>query len=65
MNTITVTYRRDVRLGIRLPAEMLEHPEGDSTKVSFGEPGRLWVEGKCTYSNFRRLETAGRMIAPK
>ena len=65
INTITVTYRRDVRLGIRLPAEMLEHPESNSNKVSFGEPGRLWVEGKCTYSNFRRFETAGRMIAPK
>ncbi len=65
VNQMTVTYRRDARLRMRLPAEMLERPEGLSGKASFGQTGRVWVEGKCTYSNFRRFETAAEMIAPK
>lgn len=64
-NRITVTYRRDERLGMRLPVEMLERQEGNSGKVWYGQPGRLWVEGRCTYSNFRRFETAAKMIIPK
>jgi len=62
---ITVTYRRDERLGVRVPGEMLERPEGLSGKASFGQAGRVWVEGRCTYSNFRRFETAAKMITPK
>ena len=65
VNTITVSYRLDERFGIQVPTEMLEHPESNSNKVSYGQPGKLWVEGKCTFSNFRRFETAARMIVPK
>jgi hypothetical protein len=65
VSQMTVTYRRDARLGIRVPVEMRERPEGLSPKTSFGQAGRVWIEGRCTYSNFRRFETAAKMIAPK
>ncbi len=65
VNEITVTYRRDPKLGVRVPAEMLERPESLSGKRSFGPPGRAWVEGKCTYSNYRRFETAAKLVPPK
>ena len=65
VNTLTVTYRRDARLGIRVPAEMLDRQEDSRTRVSWGQPGRRWVEGKCAYSNFRRFDMAGKMIAPR
>ena len=65
VNEITVTYRRDAKLGMRLPAEMVEHPENMSGKTSWGGAGKVWVEGKCTYSNFRRFETTAKMILVK
>ena len=62
---ITVTYRTDARRGIRVPIEMLEYPEGHATREAWTVPGRTWVEGKCTYSNFRRFDAAARMISPQ
>jgi len=57
LSKITVTYRRHERLGLLLPVEMIERPESDS--------GQLFVEGTCRYSNYRRFETAGRLVIPK
>jgi hypothetical protein len=54
LSRITVSYRLDARLGLRLPAEMLERPESNE--------GKRWVEGKCTYANYRRFETGARLI---
>ncbi len=65
VDAITVTYRVDPKLGTRLPVEMLERPEGVSSKTSWAGPNRAWVEGKCTYSNYRRFETAAKMIPVK
>jgi DNA-binding winged helix-turn-helix (wHTH) protein len=53
---LSVTYVRHQRFELHLPAEMTEYAAGAD-----GE----WVEGKCSYSNFRRFETSGRMIVPK
>jgi hypothetical protein len=65
VNLVTVTYRRDPKLGVRVPVEMTERFEGLSGKSGWGGEGKAWVEGKCTYSNYRRFETAGKMIAVK
>jgi len=54
---LTVTYRRDKRLGLRVPSEMKERFESAG--------GGSWVEGSCKYSNFRRFETSGRLILQK
>lgn len=53
-NVLTVNYRTDPTLKMRLPADMVERPEMD----------KYFVEGKCTYSNFRRFE-AGAKLAPR
>jgi hypothetical protein len=65
LSTITVKYRRDERLGLRLPVEKVEHPEADSGKAWGNDRGRVWVEGKCTYSNYRRFETGARLVVGK
>jgi len=53
-NRLSVTYRRQPAFGMRLPAEMQER--------ATAEQDRSWVEGKCSYSNFRRFETGARII---
>ncbi len=65
VDQVTVTYRRDPKLGVRVPAEMLERPEGPSGRGSFNGVGSAWVEQKCTYSNVRRIEGATKMRPPK
>jgi hypothetical protein len=56
LSRITVSYEMDPRFTLRLPAEMLERAETNA--------GRMFVEGKCRYSNFRRFETSGRLVLP-
>ncbi len=58
-NRITVKYRPQERLRLRLPAEMLERPAN-----SAGGIGITTVEGRCRYSNYRRFETGARLILP-
>ena len=52
---LTVSYARNARFALTLPANMRERTIGS---------GQDWVEGHCTYSNFRRFETSGRLIVP-
>jgi hypothetical protein len=47
-NRLTVAYQRHETFGLRLPSEMVEK--------ATTEDGHAWVNGKCTYSNFRRFE---------
>jgi hypothetical protein len=56
-NRLTVVYRRHPAFGLRLPLEMQER--------AAAVKDRSWVEGKCSYSNFRRFETGARVIIPK
>jgi hypothetical protein len=56
-NDVRVEYRAHPRFGLRLPFQMIEKVVGDE--------GRSWVEGKCTYSDFRRFETGGKLVVPK
>ena len=58
-NRMTVKYRPQERLRLRLPAEMVERPT-----ISAGGVGVTTVEGRCLYSNYRRFETGGRLVLP-
>ena len=53
---LTVTYRRHPEFGLVLPAEMTERASAVEDE---------WVEGRCSYSNFRRFQTSGRLLPPK
>ncbi len=53
---LAVTYRRHPKYGLSLPVQMNEK--------AIGNDGG-WVDGKCTYSNFRRFETSGRLVIPR
>jgi hypothetical protein len=57
LSRLTVSYERDAKTTLRLPAIMLDRAETSG--------GRVWVEGKCSYSNYRRFETSGRLVVPK
>ncbi len=56
-NRLKVTYREHPAFGVRLPVEM--------TEKSVTTQARDWTEGSCTYSNFRRFETSGRLLITK
>lgn len=56
LSVMTATYRQDEHLGLEVPVEMSERPESDSGKQWLGSPGKLWVEGKCSYSGVRKLD---------
>jgi hypothetical protein len=51
---VVVHYRRDEHVGGMVPDTMLEEYRG----------GRGLVTGKAVYSNYRRFETAGRLLPP-
>jgi hypothetical protein len=51
---IVVHYRRDDRIGALVPDTMLEEYRG----------ARGLVTGKATYTNYRRFETAARVVTP-
>jgi hypothetical protein len=53
---VLVSYGRDARLGLLVPVEMRESYDGlDHHRI----------ECRATYSQFKRFETAGRVIIPK
>jgi hypothetical protein len=56
-DTLTVRYQRHPAFGLWLPAEM--------TEKAVGVENESWVDGECTYSNFRRFETGARIVDPK
>jgi hypothetical protein len=56
-NLVRVEYRVHETFGLRLPFEM--------TEKAVSEDRTSWAEGKCTYSNFRRFETRGRLLIGK
>lgn len=56
-NLVKVEYRGHRAFGVRLPFEMIEK--------AVSEEGASWAEGRCTYANFRRFETRGRLLIPR
>lgn len=60
--SITVTYKADPRLGILLPAEMLETYEGAWARRTTNEEALTKISCRATYSDFKRFETTGKVI---
>jgi VWFA-related protein len=63
--SIAVTYRRDDRLGLLLPAEMVEMYEGPAVSRPSGKETVTRITCRATYSDFKRFETGGRVVVPK
>ncbi|MDQ3213583.1 MAG: VWA domain-containing protein [Acidobacteriota bacterium] len=65
--TVDVTFARDTRLGLWLPAKMIERHVGTAGR----SPGRLRAAGlhtvtaTATYSDFKRFETATSVVIGK
>jgi hypothetical protein len=59
---ITVDYRSDAKLGLRVPVEMQETHDLTEPQKRSGSTSR--IRGRARYQNFRRFETSGRLIPP-
>jgi len=67
---MVVSYRRDPKLEMWVPARMEESYAQNRLVSSEGRPPRFGtvneqIECVATYSNFRRFETSGRLVPPK
>jgi hypothetical protein len=63
--SITVTYAFERKLGILVPAEMLETYEAPMRSAFTGEDNMTKVNCRATYSDFKRFETSARIVEPK
>jgi VWFA-related protein len=63
--SVTVTYAFEPKLGILVPAEMLETYEAPMRSAFTGEDNMTRVNCRATYSDFRRFETSARIVVPK
>jgi hypothetical protein len=61
---IDVTYRRDPRFAVWVPSRMQERYERSGRAYYFGEnrPFTDRIDCVATYTDFRRFETAGRLV---
>ena len=60
--SITVTYAADPKLGILVPAEMLETYEAPMRSAFTGDDNMTKINCRATYSDFKRFETSGKLI---
>jgi hypothetical protein len=63
--SITVTYALEPKLEILVPAEMLETYEAPMRSAFTGDDNMTKVNCRATYSDFKRFETAARLVVPK
>jgi VWFA-related protein len=63
--SITVTYQRDARLGMLVPAEMRETYEGAWAGPATGEASPATITCVATYSDFKRIDAAVRAASPR
>lgn len=63
--SITATYAFEPRLGMLVPAEMLETYEAPMRSAFTGEDIMTRVNCRATYSDFKRFETSARIVVPK
>ncbi|MCX6538113.1 MAG: hypothetical protein NT151_04150 [Acidobacteria bacterium] len=63
--SITVTYTLEPKLGILVPAEMLETYEAPMRSTFTGEDNMTKVNCRATYGDFKRFETSGKFVVPK
>jgi hypothetical protein len=60
--SITVTYKRDARLDLLLPGEMVELYESPFRSQFNNTESMSKVNCRATYADFKRFETGGRVI---
>jgi hypothetical protein len=60
--SITVTYTLEPKLGILVPAEMLETCEAPMRSAFTGDDNMTKVNCRATYSDFRRFETSATLV---
>jgi len=63
--SITVTYALDPKLGMLVPAEMLETYEAPMRSAFTGEDVMTKVNCRATYSDFKRFETSSKIVIGK
>ena len=63
--SVTVSYKNDPRLGLLVPEKMMETYEGPTVNTFTGQEEVNKINCSATYSDFRRFETSGRIVAPK
>lgn len=68
--SITVTYALEPKLGILVPAEMLETYEAPMRsefifKDDTGKDDLAKIDCRATYSDFKRFETSAKIVVPK
>ena len=61
---VEVTYRRDPRFGVWLPAKMSEIYEGPIPRGT-GAPLLGRATAVAQYSDYRRFETSATLVVPK
>jgi hypothetical protein len=62
---VTTSYKHDQRLGLLLPAEMVEDYQGVSVNRATGRDRITRISCRGTYSDFKRFETSGRVVVAK
>lgn len=60
--SITVTYTQEPKLGLLVPAEMLETYEGPTRSAFTGDESITKINCRATYSDFKRFETGARVV---
>jgi hypothetical protein len=60
--SITVTYKQETGLGMLVPSEMRETYEAPMRSAFSGEELMTTVNCRATYEQFKRFDTAGRLI---
>ncbi len=60
--SVTVTYVFEPKLGILVPAEMLETYEAPMRSAFTGDDNMTKVNCRATYSDFKRFETSARLV---
>jgi hypothetical protein len=62
---VTTIYKHDDRLGLLLPAEMIDDYQGVSVNRATGRDRITRINCRATYSDFKRFETSGRVVVIK
>jgi len=62
---VSTTYKLDERIGLLLPAEMVEEYQGVSRNQATGEDRITKINCRATYSDFKKFETSGRIVGVK
>ncbi len=62
---VTTTYKQDARLGLLLPAEMVEEYQGVSVNRATGRDRVVRISCRATYADFKKFDVSGRIVVAK